>query len=1032
MKGGFSMVLEVIGYTKHKIFFSIVIILLSLKGYALHHPTCDQVPITVRMEPIGEIELPALICEDQLYLSIEELFRFLKIKIEWDNQNNTLEGFILNQKDYYLIDTNGSVINYNGKVYQLEDSDFRYEGEIYLNATYFQEVFGLKNDFNFRNLSLALEPEIELPFIKEVMRNKFRKNILNDLQIPVADTTITPDNPFFNFGSATWNMHATQRSGAPTFGRFNLGLAGNLLGGELSGSINLLTDQPLDSRNQFYRWRTVNNESRVLRQLTLGKIGVRSKASLFSPVIGLQMTNTPTYRKQSFGTYNLSDYTKPGWMVELYINHTLVDFTEADTAGFYSFEIPLLYGNTSLNLRFYGPYGEEEFSKKEISIPYNLQQKGHLEYDFSLGSVEETGALYGQSRFNFGLSPYITVGGGLEYLSSLENNQLIPYLDGTFRLNSQIIMSGEYLPGVGYKATLNYRYPGNYHLDLFYAKYQKGQNAILYNYNEERSAVVTVPVKIGRFTTASRLALRQTLVGANNFSNIEWLLRGNLFGMSSSIQTRAYFNQWTNPKVYSRLTLSQAFPNKLIVSPQIEYNYQDNQISSIRGEVSKRIFKDTYFRTTLEHNFTYNQFSLNFGINLGLGFSRLGLSSSISDHHNSFSQVLSGGLTYSREADYISLDERSILGMANVKFLAFLDTNGNGLRDKTEPEIRGLEVNLRRGGIKRHLGSGATIFTGLEPYIPYFFTFNSDHLENIAWSLATKSISITLNPNQLKLIEVPINVVGEVSGYIRNGPIGIGGIRMHIEKKDGTKMASITSENDGFFNFYGLPSGSYEIQADSKQLLDKGLKTENTLSFDIQNGEDGDYVDNLLINLGVDNKKKEVSDTPISTYEFGTQIERNLDQHIYSAERHQQLDTGEARSKDRQSVDKPNNDSHSFNQKEEIASTGSLINHKNSSQHKWPIMDKESGIVYSIQILTTKKETATTNPIFNELYDVSYYTNNGMHSYIWGKTTDYEEALLLRQEMLRKGILDAFVVCFHNGQRISHSASLQLIKLRKK
>lgn len=39
---------------------------------------------------------------------------------------------------------------------------------------------------------------------------------------------------------------------------------------------------------------------------------------------------------------------------------------------FFSFEVPLMYGNTSVALQFYGPYGEERREERIINIPYNF------------------------------------------------------------------------------------------------------------------------------------------------------------------------------------------------------------------------------------------------------------------------------------------------------------------------------------------------------------------------------------------------------------------------------------------------------------------------------------------------------------------------------------------------------------------------------------------------------------------------------------------------------------------------------------
>jgi hypothetical protein len=60
------------------------------------------------------------------------------------------------------------------------------------------------------------------------------------------------------------------------------------------------------------------------------------------------------------------------------MNNSLVDYAKAPTAGFYTFQVPLVYGNSLVKLRFYGPWGEELSREQNIQIPFNfLPVKGN-------------------------------------------------------------------------------------------------------------------------------------------------------------------------------------------------------------------------------------------------------------------------------------------------------------------------------------------------------------------------------------------------------------------------------------------------------------------------------------------------------------------------------------------------------------------------------------------------------------------------------------------------------------------------------
>ena len=72
---------------------------------------------------------------------------------------------------------------------------------------------------------------------------------------------------------------------------------------------------------------------------------------------------------------------------------------------------------------------------------------------------------------------------------------------------------------------------------------------------------------------------------------------------------------------------------------------------------------------------------------------------------------------------------------------------------------------------------GTILFLGLEPYIVHHFILNTSNLHRIAWRVENETFYISINPNQLKLIVIPVLVVGEVAGFIYDTEGGIGGIQ---------------------------------------------------------------------------------------------------------------------------------------------------------------------------------------------------------------------------------------------------------------
>jgi len=160
------------------------------------------------------------------------------------------------------------------------------------------------------------------------------------------------------------------------------------------------------------------------------------------------------------------------------------------------------------------------------------------------------------------------------------------------------------------------------------------------------------------------------------------------------------------------------------------------------------------------------------------------------------------------------------------------------------------------GGIREKTKDGTIIFSGLEPYIVHHFILNTANLNRIAWRVEKETFNIRVNPNQLKLIEIPVSVVGEVAGFIYDSEDGIGGIQINIFNEKEELVVSILSESDGYFSFLGLKSGNYSAQPDSSQLERLDFINIEPINFNLNNGQDGDIVDNFEFVL------KDLSENP--------------------------------------------------------------------------------------------------------------------------------------------------------------------------
>lgn len=932
---------------------------------------CDEVLLTLHVKYMGSVELPSIICGSEVYLSVPNVFDFLKIKNTTNATYSAMEGFFILQNNTFKINETANQITYKGHVISLKQGDLiRTNTNLFLKASYFNSVFELDNNFTFSSLSVAMSSELELPAIKEARIAELRTNINKLKNEFSADTIIVRDKPWFHFGTANWAVNANQQANGMRSERLLLNLGGMLAGGELTGALNYGSNQPFVLTNLQYRWRYINNDNKYINQITLGRIGASSTATILHPVVGAQITNAPTQIRKSFGTYTLSDHTQPDWMVELYINNVLVDYVKADANGFFSFNVPLMYGRTEISLRYYGPWGEEQVSDKQFVIPFQFLPKEKMEYVLSSGIIEDgKNSPFANAKINYGLSNYITIGGGMEYLSTLKNNKIIPFFNSSARVSSQLIVSGGYYHKVMFKGLLNYTAANKLRLELDYTKYDKDQEAIRFNYSEIRKATLSYPIHTAHFSGNSRLSMQQNVFNTSKHTTAELLLSGTGYGLNFNFTTNSFFTDSNKPFLYSNLSTSLRLPKGFVFIPQVRFEYNSDGITSVRAELKKRLFKNGSAQASFDHNFKSSVSYLQVGFRYDFRNVSTGFLSSISQNKASFSQWASGSMIYEPKADFIDFNNKASVGRASMKFVPFLDVNGNGKRDGNEPPVIGMQIGLNGGGRQITSKDGSTIITELEPYVKNHVELNTNNINNIAWRVINKTLNITLNPNQLKIIEIPVVVVGEVGGTVNRNENGrlleTGGLKINIYDADHVLTTTILSEPDGYFSFLGLKSGSYSAKIDSLQLQTLQMKAEPAnAAFQIENGTDGSIVDNIEFVL----QKGTVEKLNPEMIPLINPIEAAL-----------------------------------------VGVSEITADQIRLSEH----------VVYQVQLLSSAIRLPLNHRWFKNKKGIVEYQHQGDYKYTWGSSSSRSEANKIKNKLHSEGYTNAFVVPFYGHKRIS-------------
>jgi hypothetical protein len=535
----------------------------------------------------------------------------------------------------------------------------------------------------------------------------------------------------------------------------------------------------------------------------------------------------------------------------------LVNYTKADASGYFTFDVPLVYGNTVTKLKFYGPWGEERIREQNITIPFNFLPVNQFEYSLSGGIVEdEQKSKFSRLNLNYGLGTRITVGGGVEYMSTVLAGKTMPFVNTSLRVGSNLLVSAEHTYAVRSKAVVSYRLPSSLQVEVNYTKYVPGQTAIRSgksisnNYLEDKKAVLFMPFRSKKFSGFSRLSISQLTVPQFKYTTAEFLLSGMTKGINTNITTSAVFINPEHALVYSNIAMTFRVMKKIRFTPQAQYEYNDSKMTMMKCELEKNLGNRGFMILGYENNMVYKSHNFSLGIRYNFSFAQTSFSVSQNNGITSSTQSARGSLMYNDKSSQLKFVNQSSVGRGGLVVMPFLDFNNNGIRDNGEPKAPGLKLRINGGRLEHNKKDTTIIISALDAYTNYFVEMDKNSFDNIGWKLKKSTMNVVIEPNHFQMIEVPVAVVGEASGSIfsddKKGIKGIGRIIINFYNEDLTLAGHTISESDGYFSYVGLKPGKYIAAVDAAQLGKLNMSSyPEKIPVIIKLNKDGDIVDGL-------------------------------------------------------------------------------------------------------------------------------------------------------------------------------------------
>ena len=823
-------------------------------------PEREEIAVGLSLPGVGSWVIPVLIDEEEnIFLPVVEVFSLLRIRTDASAAGAILDGRLPGVERTYHLDAIAMEAEIEGEEKKIGRDELIFvEGRLFLRSDLFGKLFGLHCPFNFRSLDIRVDAEYELPAIREIKREKARQRLHSLTQNQVFDRRVENRGSIIDGGVIDWAIIGNVDDSGRTVADYAFNLGAELLGGGLTAGVLGSTDTIPGPEDIVWNWHRVDNQTTLLRQIRIGHITGPRVEGLEGTPVGLELTNRSTISPLSYGTYRIENTTEPGWEVELYVDNQLIDFTTSDEFGHYRFEIPVGYGSTPMELRFYGPWGEEKSMATTIRIPHTFLPAGQFDYTVSTGLLTGEGrGAFVEAEGTIGLGSFGTVGTGIIGLHDVSEEKGMnwhPYFNGTFRLSNSFFLSADYGPDSKIGADLSWSVTERVHAEAGYERRPTTDSADTGIADERYAVSLSTPVALGPLRGTVRGEVIDNVREGDHTFNSIGTFGTRLFSAPTTFTLRA---DWNGTASSGLTALSSTIRSTwrtwgdIYLRPSIELDWKKGEIAMVGAEIERRILAGLRMNLSAIRNTVLNTTAATVSLRWDMPFARTGTSFGVQNGEKVSRFEASGSIAYDSDNGNLSFANRGGLDRATVTVHPFLDINNNGQRDSDEPAVAEADVAVNGGLIRRSPADSTISVLNLEAHRPCILTFGEAGLPEISWRPKYRTMEVTPRPNRNLVIELPIVVGGEASGHVSRNGKGKGGVIVRFRQIDGTFADSTITYEDGEFYYMGLPPGEYEVEIDAEQIRMLGFTNVSApVRITVRAGREGDIVEGIELSVG--------------------------------------------------------------------------------------------------------------------------------------------------------------------------------------
>lgn len=832
------------------------------------------------------------------YVPVSELARLLEADIDVLPDEGRIVGRLGEARRSMLVDLKTGVARVGPAEIRLRPQDAVVTPtEIYLRVSAIRRLLPLSIEVATDDLALRLHAVEKFPIQARLQRIAQRPDGSAVGVAEEAPLRIAQPYAFFSPPGVDVVLDGGLESGRRNRDfRYDLRVAGDLLWSNFQGYLG--SDEVGRAANARVLLQRRSLEGNLLgpfhaREVTLGdtftpglSMGARTVAGR-----GFSMSTAPLEQTNVFNHIDLRGDLPPGFDVELYANDVLKGSTNQAINGRFEFlGVPLSPGVNVLRLVTYGPRGERNEEVQVVNVGANLLKPGEVQFAFGVVDQDQPVIrirnlhrttlgdtfLFAPSgtrvvgSMNIGVTDLLSLTAGAARIPQIGGGRLGLYTLGArttlWGLATQLDTAWDGRRGGGVSLGLAGQF-GPMSAVLRQAEYRHGftdENNLGFNskLDVEHRTELTLDSSLnlrGRIVPVSLRAIHNEYAGGSNDTLAAWRA-------STSLGQVLWSAGWEYQRqVYKPAGATETLSGYLAASTFRSYKWQ------IRTTLDYDIlpdFKARFLAVTVDRRLS-DTWSLRFG--LGQPLDRLSgwnaMVSSIystqygdlaltgeydnSDEDWRVAAQWSFGLGWDPGRNRYGITRTGPGSGGSVLFNAFLDENGDGIRQASEPAAPnvGLEGGVQRGLVTGK--DGRVLVTGLGAGPTAHMDVSLEKVEDASVSTPPSRLELHPRPGSVSRVDYPMRPTGGVMVKVEllrddGKRVGLSSVRVQLAPLDGAPVQAVT-EFDGSAMFDAVPIGRYHVQLEPRQAEKLRMRLLQEPDVTIKGG--GDFAPDVVVQV---------------------------------------------------------------------------------------------------------------------------------------------------------------------------------------